>query len=246
MLLLVELGRRLEPEILFLGRSLPARMYASLKRNTPAVGYDAAGMLTAMEACCDGKATSLVDTRVNKRPLRRSPEYWTCPNDFDPDRFPLDAPVPNELTENFAYLPFGGGKRKCIGGAQVSCLLRLYLQACLASHSWACWSFGEFDYLCDTRIRQRLLDGSLCCTGDQFALFESVVALAVLLRRFEFSMAADAPPVTMTTVRVVLQSLSMHIPCMSCGPHRRSCGGAKVSGAWLGRAPRFTHRLDCT
>lgn len=72
----------------------------------------------------------LVDTEVNKRPLRRSPEYWTCPNDFDPDRFPLDAPVPNEITENFAYLPFGGGKRKCIGGAQVSCFLRLYLQTC--------------------------------------------------------------------------------------------------------------------
>lgn len=55
----------------------------------------------------------------------------------------------------------------------------------------------------------------MCCTGDQFALFESVVALAVLLRRFEFSMAADAPPVTMTTVRVVFKFPSMHIPRMT-------------------------------
>ena len=39
-----------------------------------------------------------------------SPEYWTCPNDFDPDRFPLDAPVPNEVTENFAYLPLWRGQ----------------------------------------------------------------------------------------------------------------------------------------
>ena len=39
------------------------------------------------------------------------------------------------------------------------------------------------------------------CAGDQFALFESVVALAVLLRRFEFTMAPDAPPVNMTTAR---------------------------------------------
>ncbi len=36
--------------------------------------------------------------------------------------------------------------------------------------------------------------------GDQFALFESVVALAMLLRRFEFEMAPNAPPVAMTTV----------------------------------------------
>lgn len=62
---------------------------------------------------------------------------------------PLDGPVPNEVTCNYAYLPFGGGKRKCI--------------------------------------------------GDQFALFESVVALSMLMRRYEFSMAPDAPPVSMTT-----------------------------------------------
>lgn len=36
--------------------------------------------------------------------------------------------------------------------------------------------------------------------GDQFALSEAVVALAMLMRRFEFSMDPEAPPVTMTTV----------------------------------------------
>lgn len=82
--------------------------------------------------------------------LHRSPTLWDNPNDFNPDRFgPLDRPVPNEVTENFAYLPFGGGRRKCI--------------------------------------------------GDQFALFESLVAMAMFLRRFEFDMAPDAPEVGMTT-----------------------------------------------
>ena len=54
-----------------------------------------------------------------------------------------------QATTNFAYLPFGGGRRKCI--------------------------------------------------GDQFALFESVVALAMLQRRFTFELDPAAPPVAMTT-----------------------------------------------
>lgn len=48
--------------------------------------------------------------------LHRSPSLWERPNEFDPDRFgPLEAPGPNEITESFRYLPFGGGQRKCIG-----------------------------------------------------------------------------------------------------------------------------------
>jgi hypothetical protein len=48
--------------------------------------------------------------------MHRSAELWERPEEFDPDRFgPLDGPVPNEITEDFKYLPFGGGKRKCIG-----------------------------------------------------------------------------------------------------------------------------------
>ena len=54
-----------------------------------------------------------------------------------------------QVTENFAYLPFGGGRRKCV--------------------------------------------------GDQFALFEALVALAMLIRRYDFVPAPDAPPVAMTT-----------------------------------------------
>ncbi len=46
----------------------------------------------------------------------RSPQLWDRPDEFDPDRFgPLEGPAPNEVTEDFKYLPFGGGKRKCIG-----------------------------------------------------------------------------------------------------------------------------------
>ncbi|GFR50051.1 hypothetical protein Agub_g12102, partial [Astrephomene gubernaculifera] len=82
--------------------------------------------------------------------LHRSPQLWDQPDCFKPERFgPLDGPIPNEVTENFRYLPFGGGRRKCL--------------------------------------------------GDQFALFEALVALGVLLRRYEFSLDPSKPPVGMTT-----------------------------------------------
>ncbi|CAK0785609.1 hypothetical protein CVIRNUC_008820 [Coccomyxa viridis] len=81
--------------------------------------------------------------------IHRNAGFWSNADSFDPDRFPVEGPIPNEITENFNYLPFGGGRRKCI--------------------------------------------------GDQFALFEAVVGLAVLLRRFDFQMAPGAPAVGMTT-----------------------------------------------
>ncbi|CAN1765623.1 Protein LUTEIN DEFICIENT 5, chloroplastic [Linum perenne] len=37
------------------------------------------------------------------------------------------------------------------------------------------------------------------CVGDMFATFETVVAVAMLIRRFNFQMALGAPPVEMTT-----------------------------------------------
>jgi len=37
------------------------------------------------------------------------------------------------------------------------------------------------------------------CVGDMFATFETVVATAMLVKRFDFQMAPGAPPVDMTT-----------------------------------------------
>lgn len=48
--------------------------------------------------------------------VHRNPALWEQPQEFRPERFgPLDGPMPSETTTDWAFMPFGGGKRRCLG-----------------------------------------------------------------------------------------------------------------------------------
>lgn len=120
-----------------------------------------------------GKPTSLkrgTDVFICVYSLHRSPSLWEEPDRFDPDRWlkpHSNAGVegwagytppskgkgaglyPNEVNADFAFMPFGGGSRKCV--------------------------------------------------GDQFAMLESTVAFATLMRRFDFSLACAPEAVGIDT-----------------------------------------------
>ncbi len=68
----------------------------------------------AIEADSFGEHLIPKDATVGISPyvLHRSPELWENPEGFDPTRF---TPQAKEARHKYAYMPFGGGARTCIG-----------------------------------------------------------------------------------------------------------------------------------
>ncbi|KAL2644921.1 hypothetical protein R1flu_012508 [Riccia fluitans] len=108
-----------------------------------------------------------VDLFISIYNLHRSPYFWDEPDKFMPERFlrtkasDVDgwagfdpargqgALYPNEMMADFAFLPFGGGPRKCV--------------------------------------------------GDQFALMESTVGLAMILQKFDVQLRGKPEDVELVT-----------------------------------------------
>jgi cytochrome P450 len=61
---------------------------------------------------------------------QRHPDFWDEPEKFDPERF---APERAAARPRFAYFPFGGGARQCIGSSFALMEAQLAL-ATLAQH----------------------------------------------------------------------------------------------------------------
>nr|XP_009412059.1 PREDICTED: cytochrome P450 97B2, chloroplastic isoform X1 [Musa acuminata subsp. malaccensis] len=119
--------------------------------------------------CDDGYAIPAgADIFISVFNLHRSPYFWDRPNEFEPERFLAPKPsegiagwagydpgrspgamYPNEITSDFAFIPFGGGPRKCV--------------------------------------------------GDQFALLESTIALALLLQKFDVLLRGSPDEVELVT-----------------------------------------------
>jgi cytochrome P450 len=64
--------------------------------------------------------------------LHRHPDFWDRPDEFDPDRF---APDRGNGRPRFAYFPFGGGPRQCIGQSMALVEAQLVLATVLGR----CW-----------------------------------------------------------------------------------------------------------
>ncbi|KAL3536202.1 hypothetical protein ACH5RR_004663 [Cinchona calisaya] len=88
------------------------------------------------------------DIMISVYNIHHSPQVWERAEDFVPERFDLEGPVPNETNTDFRFIPFSGGPRKCV--------------------------------------------------GDQFALLEAIVALAIILQHLTFELIPDQN-ISMTT-----------------------------------------------
>jgi len=126
--------------------------------------------------------------------LHRSPELWENADTFDPTRWErkftnmgvknwngydpdkTSGLYPNEIATDFAFLPFGGGKRKCI--------------------------------------------------GDQFAVLEAAVTMAMLLNKFDFDFIGSPDDVGMQTGATIhtMNGLNMVV--------KKATGIPEVDGWW--------------
>lgn len=155
------------------------------------------------------------DVFISTWNLHRSPALWDRPTEYHPERFLSEfrnpavtgwkgftpkmggGLYPNEVDADFAFLPFGGGNRKCV--------------------------------------------------GDQFAMMEATVTLAMLLKKVDFTMVGSPDDVGMVTgatihtanglkMTAALRDPSVSTPALASPPVGAKLNGHGVNGHGLNGA----------
>jgi cytochrome P450 len=49
--------------------------------------------------------------------VHRHPGFWPDPAEYDPDRFMPGGGADPAIRHRYAFIPFGGGRRACVGAA---------------------------------------------------------------------------------------------------------------------------------
>ncbi|GKV37630.1 hypothetical protein SLEP1_g45634 [Rubroshorea leprosula] len=96
----------------------------------------------------DYKVKAGQDIMISVYNIHHSAQVWERADEFVPERFDLEGPIPNESNTDFRFIPFSGGPRKCV--------------------------------------------------GDQFAMLEAIVTLAIFLQHLNFELLPDQN-ISMTT-----------------------------------------------
>jgi Cytochrome P450 len=88
----------------------------STHRSKPARAPSSATM-----PCCVVNWIGSADSYENSIPSPASvpPAVWDDPEEFQPERFPLDGPVPTEQNTDYRYIPFSAGPRCVVPAHQL-------------------------------------------------------------------------------------------------------------------------------
>ncbi|KAK9292282.1 hypothetical protein L1049_020246 [Liquidambar formosana] len=83
---------------------------------------------------------------LNAWAIQRHPEAWEDPLEFRPERFLSDMGKGDYSGNNFSYLPFGSGRRICVGVSLAEKLAVFVLASLLHSFEWKLPEGAKVDF----------------------------------------------------------------------------------------------------
>ncbi|XP_059077671.1 xanthotoxin 5-hydroxylase CYP82C4 isoform X2 [Cryptomeria japonica] len=92
----------------------------------------------AAEACSIGGFCVPAGTRllVNAWAIHRDPALWSCPTEFDPEKFLNSGKAIDVKGHDFELIPFGSGRRMCPGMSLALVVIHYTLARLLQSFEW--------------------------------------------------------------------------------------------------------------